>query len=931
MDDRRSMQAIRLAGTVCHSLVRVKGCGSMSDIQQRKLIEVALPLPEISRASVADKNRKVGTIKNLHKWFAPMPTPALRALVFASLVNDPGTVEAREELEQVIKDLVPEKGTVPSEAVLEKAKKLIERDNPELPTVLEPFCGGGSTVVEAQRLGLPVVASDLNPVAVLITRVLGELLPPMAHASAVSASVSEQQLTLGPEQAPFEGFIADVRYYGGLVQQAVKDKLGNLYSTVPQADPVAWLWSRTVPCPNPMCGSTIPLFSSPVLSKQPGREASVEAVIEDKNVHFIVHGRNVDAGRSVKIEGGRARFECLVCGNPLGEKELRKAGREGRLGLQLMAVCVDLPNVGRTFLSPEGVAKPLTAPVIPDDLDEIEIGKNTKNFATALYGLPRQIDLYTPRQLAVLAAFADEVSGIAERVLDDGGDEIQAKAISSALGLCVGKLAQANSTLVRFATRKGPSRLMAAFGTQAMPMLWDFAEAYPFGKSIGSWDAQLNAVSAALAVLPQGPRVAHVVQADARTAGRLVPAGTALLITDPPYFAQINYADLSDYFYLWMRRAMRHVHPDLFATMATPKEAELTANPARYGGSREDARKGFIAGFTEVFKSLQMAVRTDLPLVVVYAHKQDEEMVDGIISTGWESLLEAVLAADLGVVRTWPVEAATTAKQISQGANALSTYIVLICRPREPDLPSTDRRGFLDSLSARLPRAIKELGNIPPVDLAQAAIGPGMEVFSGFSQVIESDGSRMPVAKALALINDKLQEIIRGQVVTFDSETQAAVDWYGQHDWQTGDSGEAEQIVQAKNTSIDRLKRADIIWSKSGDTRLLRPDELPTIELSGLRTALPTVWVAALLVSDLLEKGRRNDAIELLASLQGEVSLDAIVDLARMLFEMGKERKRTDDQLRFNNLVTEWPELAQNAREYAAEHVSVQPTLDEVT
>ena len=271
-----------------------------------------------------------------------------------------------------------------------------------------------------------------------------------------------------------------------------------------------------------------------------------------------------------------------------------------------MAVCIDLPSGGgRTFLSPNEVANPLAQPDVPDDLDEIEIGKNTKNFSTALYGLPRQIDLYTPRQLSVLTAFADEVSSVAERVLNDGGDENQAKAISSVLGLCIGKMAQANSTLVRFATRKGPSRLMAAFGTQAIPMLWDFAEAYPFGKSIGSWDAQLAAVSAALPVLPHDPPVAHVVQLDARKADSLVPTGTALLVTDPPYFAQINYADLSDYFYIWMRRAMRPEHPDLFATMATPKDAELTANPARYGGSREDARREFIAGFTEVFRVAQ--------------------------------------------------------------------------------------------------------------------------------------------------------------------------------------------------------------------------------------------------------------------------------------------------------------------------------------
>ena len=906
----------------------------MGDEQPRKLIEVALPLLEISKASVADKNRKVGTIKNLHKWFAPMPTPALRALIFAALVNDPGNDAEREELLDFIKKLVPENGVPPSEAVLEQAKRLIARDNPELPTVLEPFAGGGSTVVEAQRLGLPVVASDLNPVAVLITRVLGELLPPMAHARSVSAAVNGQQLSLGLQSKLFEGFIADLRYYGRLIQEAVQKKLGDLYPKVPQGEPVAWLWTRTVPCPNPMCGATIPLFGSPVLSKQSERAASVEAVVEGENIRFVVHNGTANAGRSAKVSGARARFECLrsECRSPIGEKELRKAGREGALGLQLMAVCVDLPNGGaRTFVSPEEVTGSEAFPVRPDDLDEIEIGKNTKNFSTALYGLPRQIDLYTPRQLMVLAAFSDEVAEIEAQIARDGGDKAQAKAIASVFGLCVGKMAQANSTLVRWRIRLGPSKAEPAFGDQSMPMLWDFAEAYPFGKSVGSWTAQLESVIGSLGALPTSGLIAEVRQEDARKAGDLVSPGTALLLTDPPYYAQINYADLSDYFYLWIRRAMRGMHPDLFATMATPKDGELVANPVRYGGSREIARKEFIAGFTEVFRSLTKAVRPDLPMVVVYAHKQDEEMVDGVTSTGWESLLEAVLAAGLGVVRTWPVESAAANKKIGQGTNALSTYVILICRPRPSDLQSADRQGFLNALGQRLPDAIKELGHVPAIDLAQAAIGPGMEVFSGFAEVIESDGSRMAVATALALINDKLQEIIWGQVGTFDSETQAAIDWYGGHDWEMGDSGQAEQIVQGKNTTINVMIQADVIWSKAGNTRLLRPDELPTIEIDARHSSRPTVWVSALTVSELLEKGHRNAGVQYLGSIRDQVSLDAIVDLARLMFTLGEKRKRTNDQLRFNTLVTEMPELAKEARSYAAENITVQPTLDEVT
>jgi len=902
----------------------------MDDDQPRKLIEVALPLLEISKASVADKNRRVGTIKNLHKWFAPMPTPALRALIFASLVNDPGTDAGREDLKKFIKELVPENGTAPSREVLEQAKNYIARDNLELPTVLEPFCGGGSTVVEAQRLGLPVVASDLNPVAVLITRVLGELLPPMAHAPAVS--VPAGQLVLGEDKAPFEGFAADLRHYGDLVQQAVHDKLGDLYPTIPKGEAVAWLWSRTVPCPNPMCRTTVPLFSSPILSKQPGREASLEPVVEGKGIRFVLHmGKgSPERGRSVKVKGGRARFECLACSQAIGEKELRAAGNDHTMVLQLMAVCIDKPHGGgRTFLPADEVNGQVTEPTIPDDLSDLKIGDNTRDFRTGLYGLGRHVDLYTPRQLAVLTAFADEVAGIADRVLKDGGDERQAKAIASVLGLCIGKLAKANSALVRWLTRVGPSKAEPAFGTQAMPMLWDFAEVFPFGNSVGSWQAQLNSVIGALPSLPTAVLECSVVQADARRAGELVRPGSTLLVTDPPYYAQINYADLSDYFYLWIRRAMREVHPDLFATMATPKDGELVANPMRYEGSREKARSAFIKGFTEVFSSLKEAARPDLPLVVAYAHKQDEEMVDGITSTGWESLLEAILTAGLGVVRTWPIEATHSARQVSLDANALASYVILICKPRHVDFPVTDRQGFLDALDARLPGAIDELGNVAMVDLAQAAIGPGMEVFCRFSQVLERDGSRMTVRTALALINDKLQSIMWDSESELDRETRAAVAWYDEYGWDTGDAGQAEQIAFGKNTTIPRLVQADIMWAKAGDARLLGPEDITIDGYDPHGDLRPTAWTTRVRLSELLETKGLEAAARMLSGVMNSVPPDQVADLTRLLYTIGENHKRSEDQQRFNRLVTEWPELVKRAREIAAE-TQVQPTLDDL-
>src|ERR1017187_5141346 len=446
-----------------------------------KLIEVAIPVTEISKASLADKNRKVGTIKNLHKWFAPMPSPALRAVIFSALVDDPDDMDERADLIKLVKDLVPENGMAPESSVLLEAARRIKASNPELPVVFDPFVGGGSTLVEAQRLGLPATGSDLNPVAVLITRTLSEVLPSVAQASAISPAGPVVRIQHNLEK-PFEGIITDVKYYGQQVQFAVEKQLGNAYPKPSTGVPVAWLWARTVPCPNPACAVTVPLFSSPWLSKQKRREASVEAVPEGQRVRIVVHHGPDARAKSTKI-AGRARFACPQCGGQIGEKEIRAAGAIDRLGLQLLTLCGDTAS-GRTFVPAADVPEIDTKVTIPEDLDELDIGSNTKNFSTGLYGLTRHTDLYTQRQLAMLAAFADQVAKVTDLVIADGGTETHARAVASLLGLCVGKLAQSNSALVRWFIdpRNGAPKAVQAFGTQAIPMLWDFAEAYPFGK-----------------------------------------------------------------------------------------------------------------------------------------------------------------------------------------------------------------------------------------------------------------------------------------------------------------------------------------------------------------------------------------------------------------------------------------------------------------
>jgi putative DNA methylase len=880
-----------------------------------KLIEAAIPVTEISKASLADKNRKVGTIKNLHKWFAPMPTPALRAVIFSALVDEPDDPADRSRLIELVKKLVPDNGMPPPDSVLREAELRIQAANPDLPVVIDPFAGAGSTLVEAQRLGLAVAGSDLNPVAVLITRTLVELLPPLAVALPVSPVGPVAHIDEVPRK-PFEGLIADLRYYGDQVQQAVKQKLAEVYPSPPSGMAVAWLWARTVPCPNPACGVTVPLFSSPWLSKQKGREATVEVIADDHCVRVVLHRGAGAPGSATKI-AGRARFACPRCAEPFGEKEIRDAASIKRLGYQLLASCVDT-DAGRIFLPPDEVPGFGTELAVPEDLDDLDIGANTKNFSTGLYGLTRHTDLYTSRQLVMLATFADEVAKVYDLVVADGGGRNHARALASLLGLCVGKLAQSNSTLVRWRTRQGPSKAEPAFGNQSIPMLWDFAEAYPFGESVGSWNAQIDSVAGVLPNLPVGKTTGRVIQADARTINNLARPGMALVVTDPPYFGQINYADLSDYFYSWLRRALRNVHPDLFATMATPKVEELVANPVRHDGSMAAARQYFIDGFTEVFSSFQKASRPDLPMLVVYAHKQDEQDEDGVISTGWEALLEAVLASGLSVVGTWPIEASSANKMIGQGANALASYIILVCRPRPVGATATDRRGLIAALREEVPGALTKLQQvgIAPVDLAQASIGPGMAVFSRYGRVNEPDGSAMRVRTALALINQVLDEVLSEQEGDFGSDTRWCVEWFKSYGFDEGPFGVAEALSKAKNTAIQGLENAGVLRSRAGKVRLLSVKDLSDAYDPAADDRV-SEWEIVLHLAKRLHEQGGEAAARLMVAARDRVGLDAVKELAYLLFSISEKRGWTETALLFNGLGTSWSELASDARKPA--------------
>ncbi|WP_019888358.1 DUF1156 domain-containing protein [Streptomyces purpureus] len=881
--------------------------------RRRKLIEVALPIEAISKASKAEKERSVGTVKNIHKWFAPMPTPAWRALLFAAVVDDPEDEERRAELLEIIEGLVPEKGTDPSEEALKKAKAMLAAQEQELPIVLDPFCGGGSTLVEAQRLGFPTQASDLNPVPALVTRVETQLVPAVLGKRSIVGDDGGFEGT-AVDLDPLAGLLADIRHYAKRVEDKVKAEVGHLYEQVKGGEVVAWLWARTVPCTNPACGVTIPLYSSPWLSKQAGREAWLMPQVEGGHVRFeIGMGLEEEVPEATKRAGRGGKFTCSACGTEVDEKYIRKAGVDGRMGLQMTAIAVD-DKSGRYFMSAptHPSASRLAA---PDNAPDVDLPLKALGFRVQAYGMTRQMDLYTSRQLHMLGAFADAVAEVPKWVREDGGDADQVKAIGSVLALCVSKLSAAHSTQSRWRIRNGPSKAEPAFGRQALPMLWDFAEVNPFSSSIGSWSSLAKGIGKALAALPRDAQIGSVVQADARKAGSLVSPASALIATDPPYFAQIGYADLSDYFYVWLRRAARDLHPDLFATMATPKAEELIADPHRQDGP-DRARQYFIDGFTEVFSSLKSGSRPDLPLIVIYAHRQEETKAGELTSSAWDALLEAMLAADVSVVGTWPLHASNVTRQRGISSNALASYIAMICRPRPKSAGTVDRRGFLQALRRELPDRIKPLqqSSIPAVDLGQAAIGPGMEIFSRYTRVTEPDGSAMRVRTALSLITKALDELLSEYEEDFDADTRWCIKWFEEKQWDTADFGEADKLANRYNTSVPGLVHAGVVKSAAGKAALIRPADLPASYDPAADDRL-TVWEVAMHLSRLIEGkgvGTGIDAAgEFLARARTrpEIDEETVRGLAYLLHNVCEQRGWTESQLWFNNLTSSWQDL----------------------
>src|SRR5680860_720803 len=734
--------------------------------QKKKLIEVALPLEAINAASAREKSIRHGHPSTLHLWWSRRPLAACRAVLFASLVDDPSSLpeqfpteeaqgKERERLFRIIEELVKWENTG-NEKVLEGAREEIRKStNGNPPPVLDPFCGGGSIPLDAQRLGLAAHGGHLNPVAVLITKALIEIPPRLSGRPPVHPDQDEGFVEQDWKGA--QGLAEDVRYYGRWMRDEAQKRIGHLYPKVRlpadkgggEATVIAWLWARTVTCPNPACGAEMPLVRSFWLSKKKSKKAWVEPVVdrENRRVDFEVR-----TGKGVPQEGtkvGRgSRFKCLVCGEVAEGEHVKAEGAAGRLGSRLMAIVAEGKR-RRVYLPPDEEHVRVAESAEPEWRPLGELPDNPRWFSPPGHGLKTFGDLFTPRQLVALTTFSDLVSEARERVqadavaagradddvpLEDGGSGARAyaEAVGVYLGFGVSRLADYSSTIASWAHTG--EFIRNTFARQAIPMVWDYVEVNPYSASTGNFGGAIDWIAKALQAVPAGAD-GRAVQVDAVSS--LDGLEEPLVSTDPPYYDNIGYADLSDFFYVWLRRSLDSTYPALFNTLLTPKSEELVATPYRFEGGKKEAEKFFEAGLRRAFEKMRDKHHPDYPLTIFYAFKQAEKksgegLTETLVSTGWETMLEGLLGAGFVVDGTWPMRSERSSRPVASGTNALASSIVLACRPRPEDAPLATRRDFQAALKNELPGALKALqsGKVAPGSMAQPAIGPGLAVFS---------------------------------------------------------------------------------------------------------------------------------------------------------------------------------------------------------
>ena len=919
---------------------------------KKKLIEVALPLEAINAESAREKSIRHGHPSTLHLWWARRPLATARAVIWSSLVDDPSshpdrfpTEEAqqqeRERLFAILTKLVKWENSN-DEAVLAEAKaEIMKSTDSNPPALLDPFAGGGAIPLEAQRLGLEAHAHDLNPVAVMINKAMIEIPPKFAGRAPVNPSV---RATMGADGnwKGASGLAEDVRYYGEWMKQEAYQRIGHLYPKVRvpkeqgggEATVIAWIWARTVKCPNPACGCEMPLASSYVLSKKKGKYAWIEPRVYGNQVEFTVH-QGEKMGMVMEPKKGRgAAFVCPACGETTLDAYVKEAGKAGRIGAQLMAVVAEGKH-GRIYLSPDAEQIRAAEVAKPEDYPDGAMPTNPRWFSPPAFGMTEYSQLFTNRQLTALTTFSALVSeaqkkaeadAVAAGIFNDhiplaeGGTGARAygEAVGVYLAFSVDKMSDRGSSLCGWDTQR--DGVTNTFGRQAIPMVWDYAESNPFSSSSGCYDNVMMWITKCINNFP-ADKCGYVKQFDAQSDSGL---RNIIVSTDPPYYDNIGYADLSDYFYVWMRQSLKGTYPKLFRTLLVPKAEELVATPYRFDGSMERARDFFEDGMFKACCQIYQYAREDVPVTIYYAFKQSETNVEeSTASTGWETMLSAIIRAGFSIHGTWPMRTELTTALKGQ-VNALASSIVLVCRKRPQDARSVTRREFINALHREMRPALEKLqsANIAPVDLAQSAIGPGIGVFSRYKSVLESDGKPMGVRAALQIINQELDAFYNEQEGELDRESRFCVELFSQYSFNNLKFGDADILARAKNTSVQALAEHGVMLAAKGQVRLLTREEIP----EKVDAHEECTWLLTQQLARAMEKGGIKECAQIVVDLFGSNAENAKA-LAYRLYTICERKNWAQEGYAYNNLVVAWPDIQTMAAQMQAEK-PVQMTID---
>lgn len=894
---------------------------------KKKLIEVALPLVKINFESSKEKSIRHGHPSTLHLWWARRPFCSARALIWAALVDDPSsdptqfpTLEAqsteRHRLFQIL-EAISSWDSLRDTKKMDAARAEIRRSTGgNLPTICDPFGGGGAIPLEAVRLGLPTVTGDINPVAVLIQRSMMDIPQRFAAQTPVSAS---EEIDFG-KYVGLEGLAIDVEFFAKKVLAEVSRRAGHLYADSadpdPRNGPMAYIWARTVPSPDPTWMKPVPLVGSWVLKNKPRSPVIwIEPIVNSKTKSISFEIRK----KGIPIDGtiSRAIGTCIATGASITNDAIRQAAQNGTLSSSVVARVYDTKN-GRDYRSPHkdddsrGHTQDVSA-WTPEGL----MPTHPQYMGCPRFGIDEWQKMFLPRQQHIISVFIDVMHEMESEILqmslscgqvrgeslNEGGSGALAysQSISTYLAFILDRCVSRWNTLSIWNTVA--ETIEHVFRMQAYQMTWIFAEANPFSDASGGWEGQIDWVVKVLRDLPvsSGASVAQV-SAEKRVA-TVVPN---VLITDPPYYDNVPYSDLSDFFYVFLRKTIGHIWPDECATLKTPKQEELVADHERFG-SKDLAKQHFEQGMTKVFSAAAKSADAEYPAVIYYAFRSSEEDQGGNASTGWETFLQGLLEGGWSIIRTWPVrtERVTGLKGLK---NMLASSIVLVCRQREISAPLASRGEFIAAMKDELPGALKilQMENIAPVDLAQSAIGPGMAIFSRYAKVLESSGQTMTVRSVLSLINEVLSEVLSGEEADLDPDSRFALTWFEQFGQSPGSFGDAETLAKAKNTSVAGVVESGILMSRDGKVRLLKRDEL-SLDWDPLSDHRLAIWEVTQFLILKLEESERSaaDLLRIIGSGIGERARQ----LAYMMYGICEHKGFAEEAGAYNMLVAAWPEI----------------------